>query len=363
MARFLLLCAPFGSGHRRAAEAIAEALYSQDETNECKITDLFTYLPRPLLDVILGGYRQMLRYAPGVYRMLYHRGDRVGGASLVEHITEPIFREKLWREVEAYQPDAVCCSHATPTGVMGKLAVSGRIAVPITAVVTDYTAHRLWMRDGITEYFVAHEELKDRFFYSGYCGGRVTVSGMPVSRAFRRGKERGREILVMGGGFGLMETLPILRALMRAGLDCPVRIIAGSEEKREELLRQTAKIRSSVILEGHSTKVYEAMRKAKLLITKPGAMTAAEAMVTGVPLLFFAPLPGQEEINAAFLTEKRAAFLARNEDELTELIGILDNDTDGWRGRMLSAQRAIAREEAADIIARHLMVLAGQKKG
>lgn len=44
-----------------------------------------------------------------------------------------------------------------------------------------------------------------------------------------------------------------------------------------------------------------------LLITKPGGMTCTEAMAKGIPMLFYEPLPGQEEENLHYFAEKDTA--------------------------------------------------------
>ena len=54
---------------------------------------------------------------------------------------------------------------------------------------------------------------------------------------------------------------------------------------------------------------HELMAISDLIITKPGGMTSAEALCRGLPMIIYRPIPGQEEANTAFLTNKVAVRL------------------------------------------------------
>ena len=45
------------------------------------------------------------------------------------------------------------------------------------------------------------------------------------------------------------------------------------------------------------------MAVSDIMITKPGGLSIAEALVTGLPLIFFNAIPGQEENNVRVLKE------------------------------------------------------------
>jgi processive 1,2-diacylglycerol beta-glucosyltransferase len=47
-----------------------------------------------------------------------------------------------------------------------------------------------------------------------------------------------------------------------------------------------------------------------ILITKPGGLTISEAMATGLPMIFYKSLPGQEEENSHYMTSRGIALNA-----------------------------------------------------
>ena len=50
-----------------------------------------------------------------------------------------------------------------------------------------------------------------------------------------------------------------------------------------------------------TNEVYKFMKTADLVITKPGGLTVSEALASGLPMVIFDAIPGQEKENADFL--------------------------------------------------------------
>jgi processive 1,2-diacylglycerol beta-glucosyltransferase len=101
--------------------------------------------------------------------------------------------------------------------------------------------------------------------------------------------------------------------------------------------------------------VYDYMHAADVLVTKPGGLTAAEALVAHVPMVLCNPLPGQEERNARILCEAGAAVRSRAVADLATTVDAVLTPGNR-RERMIAAARRMARPnaaaEAASLIAR-----------
>jgi processive 1,2-diacylglycerol beta-glucosyltransferase len=59
---------------------------------------------------------------------------------------------------------------------------------------------------------------------------------------------------------------------------------------------------------GYTNEMHDWMAMADLFIGKPGGLTTAEALVRGLPMAIFSPIPGQEERNSDHLLEKGVAI-------------------------------------------------------
>ncbi len=356
MARFLLCHAPFGSGHTVAKEAIEEAISRNHSESECLSVDVFSYLPTWLTQGMINCYLWILAHCPSLYRCGYRLGNMHSGSSLLLRFARMLMKKHLLKEIRAYRPDVIICTHATPTMVAGALAEENVIDVPVVAVVTDYVVHRAWMHCGVSRYFVAHEGLIERLGACGFSNETVTVSGIPVRCGFRprEGARCARRILVMGGGLGLVDMAPVLRAVMRMDEPVTLHIITGSEARRRKAERMAREYPYPIIIEGYSRCVDEAMRQASLLITKAGGVSVAESLAIGVPLILFGTLAGQEEANEAFLSSCSVAMTANNEEELYQNIRVILDDENGRARMMMVAQERLRRPDSADIIAKEL---------
>jgi processive 1,2-diacylglycerol beta-glucosyltransferase len=98
------------------------------------------------------------------------------------------------------------------------------------------------------------------------------------------------------------------------------------------------------------------MTAADLLVTKPGGLTSAEALVCGLPMLLVYPIPGQETRNADYLLEHEAAVKVNH----PRLVGYRAAELLADRGRldrMRAAAGALARPGAAARIAADALAL------
>jgi len=305
---------------------------------------------------MINSYLWILAHCPHLYRCAYRLGNEKDGRSLLLRLAQAVMKNRLLADIRTHRPDIIVCTHATPTMVAGTLVEEGLIDVPVVAVVTDYVVHRAWMHRGVARYFVAHDGLAERLGMCGISRERVTVSGIPVRGGFRprEGVRSEHRILVMGGGLGLVELEPILRAVGRTDEQMTLHIITGNEAKKRKAEQIARKYPYPMIIEGYSHMVDEAMRQASLLITKAGGVSVAEALAIGIPLILFGSLPGQEEANAAFLTSCGAALSANNEEELYQNIRAIFGGENGVVRTMMIAQAKLSRPDSAEVIASEL---------
>jgi processive 1,2-diacylglycerol beta-glucosyltransferase len=122
-------------------------------------------------------------------------------------------------------------------------------------------------------------------------------------------------------------------------------VVAGRDERlRARLTRLAAG--SPVRVAGYVEDVRTLLAAADLLVTKAGGMTLAEATATGVPLLLYGSLPGQEIGNERFASRAGIALVARSRGELRRLLDRALGDPDTME-RMQGSLRRLRRPEAA----------------
>ena len=132
-------------------------------------------------------------------------------------------------------------------------------------------------------------------------------------------KKQHPKLWLMGGGEGLLPMAEIITALQRAALK-NLRVVAVTGHNEALAAQLQAKYGATAEIYGFREDVPQLMAGADMIITKAGGLTSAEVLASGLDLLIYKPLPGQEEGNAAFLQQYCGALVARSTDELVQHI-------------------------------------------
>lgn len=371
--KVLYISAPVGAGHVRAARAVAAAMAKLAPEVEAVFADVFDFFSPRLGRTILSVYLNVLGTFPGVYGAAYGWGNGSRLALAGREAVSRYLAGRLEGYMDALAPAAVVATHATPAGLVARLAARGRPTPPAAAVVTDFVVHRLWVYPELDKYFVACEGLRDYLAAHGIGRERSAAVGIPVAAGFaaegdrpapaaKLGLAAGRPtVLIMGGGAGVLPMAELVAALDELGLPLQLVAVAGANAALERKLAALAPGLRHCSLRplGFVDNVHELMAAAELLVSKPGGMTASEALACGLPMVIYRPIPGQEEANTRFLTGSGAAVRAGSPAEIKAIVANLFG-RDGGLAAMAAKAKALGRPHAAEDIAREILAMIKQ---
>jgi processive 1,2-diacylglycerol beta-glucosyltransferase len=342
---------------------------------QTQVVDSYKYAALVVSRVVSEGYLQMVKTIPQMYRYIYRRAERATEVGPFRTWAHQFTAGNLRPLMEKERPDIVVCTHAFPCGAMAEYKKLYDDAPPVVGIVTDFAVHAFWMHANVDGYAVATDAMRDIMVARGIEPARIRVTGIPVDPRFAPNsepRERVRErlglpadravVLMMGGGLGLGPIVKMLRAL--DGVEVPVCavVIAGRNAKLEtRVLAAANDLGYPLRVLRFVSNIHDYMHASDLLLTKPGGLTTAEALVAGVPMVLFKPLPGQEERNVRYLTEQHTALRARTADELERSVHDLLLVPDR-RERMTAASRSVAKPEAARDAARLIEELATRRE-
>ena len=364
-----------GVGHVSAANAVGEALRAAEPSAQTTVVDSYDYAALVVSRVVSDGYLRMVKTIPQMYRYIYDRAERateVGRFRTWAHqFTAANLRPLMLRE----RPHAVVCTHAFPSGAMAEYKRSFADAPPVVAIVTDFAVHGFWIHPNIDRYVVANESLRDALTTRGVAPERVGVTGIPVRPQFAPGGESrtalrerlnlpaGRNVaLLMGGGLGIAPLERMLSALSSVRAPLAAVVVAGRNARMEQrLMRAAESVEYPVRALRFVDNVYDYMHAADVLVTKPGGLSTAEALVAQVPMVLCKPLPGQEERNARVLVDAGAALPTRRIEELPAAIDALLSDA-ARRASIIAAARRLGRPNAARDAAAMVAALVKERK-
>lgn len=292
----LILTGRFGMGHVAAAQAIQEEILARDPAASVVVADIVDHCFPQLRRLVYGCFDFTVNYCSGVYNILNRMAGRGSCSPMKRTMVQKV--DQLLYESQA---DLVISTLPLSTQYIAAYKQTTGSTIPLYTYITDIEAHNEWLAPGTDCYFVGDEATRLQLLRRGVSPERVVVSGIPVRRAFRpRPRPAGapRELLVMGGGLGLIPRAGDLLSALAAQPDLHVTVITG---KNEALRRDLAQAFPAFTVLGFTDRVADYMARADLLLTKAGGITTFEAIHTGTPLCLLRPFLMQEEANARYV--------------------------------------------------------------
>lgn len=380
-ARVLLLSGSAGHGHVKAAEALLEAFRARHPQLVVEHWDALDHMPGWFRGTYRRGYVALVDRFPGLWRRLYEATDR--RHSWLGHRLTRLAGGRLVRDVVAWAPDLVLCTHFLAPELLSVAIGRGRLAAPLEVVVTDHDAHRAWHWPHVSRAYVSSEPVAARFAERyGLPREALVVTGIPVRAGFgatrdlaavraRYGLAAGRPtVLFLSGGFAAAPFAEAIAALWRERPDVQVLAVCGRNERQRRAVEALARPAGAVLHAlGFVHDVPDLMAVADLVVSKSGGITTSECMAAGRPLLVAAHIAGQEERNADAVEAAGAGVRALGPEGLRAQLLRLLADPQVLAAMQAAAQRfgrpgaaaAVADDVAARLAARP--PVAGARQG
>lgn len=278
-----------------------------------------------------------------------------------------------------HRPDVVLVTHFLPADVLSWARRTGRLTAPLVVVITDLYPHRFWSVDGADAIVVSAEESAQALRRRHARLAPVHVLGIPVDPAFsapadqagirhRLGLSEGRmTALVTSGGTTIGQFDAVVEAL--AGLEraAPGRlqllVVCGSDAAAvDRLTRRTQGGPMPVKVFGFVNTMAELMAASDLIVCKAGGLTVSESLASGLPMIIYHVIPGQEQLNAEHAAKAGAAVIATRPQDAAAAVQELAGDA-ARLGAMRDAVKRIRRPNAAvDVVTKVGIPLVRQRE-
>ena len=330
----LLLYISEASGHHSASIAIEKALHHLEPSIETLNINSFNYT-NPILEKIINtAYMGVIKRTPEVWEYLYDNPKVLKNTQSLRAMIHRFNTGKLKTLLDDFKPSGIVCTQAFPCGMVADYKKSFNLDIPLVAVLTDYAPHSYWIYDSVNKYIVPSQETAQKLINDGVDPERIVQYGIPIDPKFKRELDNNAifrklsldpmkpVLLIMGGTQGLGPIKELIKLLDRSNLDIQMVVPAGTNRRLYNWLsRRERRMRKKTIALPFASNIDELMQIARIIITKPGGITTAEALTKGVPMLIVHPLPGQEAMNTRFLLKEGVAVKA---EEPLDTIVILE---------------------------------------
>lgn len=340
--RIAIFSVSAGSGHVRAAQALQAAADLWYPNVDVVHVDLMELVPKLFRTIYTGTYIKLIERHPALWGYLYDRTDREkidSSLSRLRSTIETLNTRKLKKVLKDIAPDHVICTHFLPAQLLSRRIRKGKFLKPVWVQVTDFDMHSLWIHEGMSGYFAAHDELAWRMSERGIPAEHVHVTGIPIMPAFtdrlsrtKCARELGldparKTLLMMSGGAGLGDSLKLAERLLNMGGEFQIVVLAGRNERQLKKLKSlAARYPGRLLPIGFINTIERVMAASDLAITKPGGLTSSECLAMGLPMIIVSPIPGQEDRNADYLLEQGVALKACDVNAVAWRVDLLLNE-------------------------------------
>lgn len=303
--KILITHASAGAGHSKAAEAVFNGL-KKHTAHDVRCIDALDYTNFFYRTSYKKIYIVLVSYFALVWAFFFWVAD-IPFLLPVVQLARRIFNSVNGRAFEQFlikeNFDVVITTHFFSNEVVSALKAQKKITSKLICIVTDFDVHSIWLAKNVDVYAVACDLTKKKLESFGVAAEKIAVTGIPTDEKFaafydravlrtKLGLDPSRfTVLIATGSFGIGPIAEILKQL--ADIQCVV--VCGNNKNLVGEL--TALKLPNAHIKGFINNMNEFMTAADVLITKPGGLSISEALVVGLPLIFFSAIPGQETNN------------------------------------------------------------------
>ncbi len=318
--RVLIISTSAGTGHVKAAEALAKTFARDERVEAVECRDALDFTNKLFRDFYSKLYIQLVRNAPALLGWMYKQSDEPWKTDAMRLRLDRLNTLPLVKFIRKFRPDITVCTHFMPAGIISHLIAKRQLEAHLSIVVTDLDMHAMWLSRIFHRYFVAIDETRAHLEMLGLPRERITVSGIPVDPVFAEPIDRmavrtsyGLDplkptMLLSAGALGVSPTEFVVARLMQLRNETQTVVICGRNEELQARVQGIVGANNPRFkILGYSDRMHELMKMSDLFIGKPGGLTTAEALACALPMVIISPIPGQEERNSDHLLEEGIA--------------------------------------------------------
>jgi len=333
-----------GGGHAAPANAVSNYLL---ENNSDKIETVLvdglagsSWFAKLILEK---GYRFLQNKAEWLYEVIYffHKFRLIAKISgfLVTQNTQSYIRKRILEE----QPDLIVLLHFFMIQPVYKVLEKHNLNTKVITIVTDpYTAHPLWFIRKNLNYILFSEKLKRKCIADGIAESNIKVFPFVINSKFSSVKESvnslalrakhgfgdGKIVLLLGGADGIRNAKKIVSAIVEKSSNYEIAVVCGKNTSlfaKMTLLKSERKLDSLKVF-GFVDFVYELINVSDVIITKCGASTISEILLSCKIPFINRYLWEQEKGNVEFVVENEFGIYEKDIDKLAANVDELFRD-------------------------------------
>ncbi|TSA29472.1 MAG: hypothetical protein D4R68_02260 [Ignavibacteriales bacterium] len=342
--KFLFIYLKTGGGHLAPAKSLSKYLDKHNkEEVEVILVDGFEGTKRYARFVVEDGYRILQSKFKWFYELIYAI-HKVRIISEISSYLVSINMEKYLSEIiQKEKPKKIVLFHFFAIKPVYKIIKELKLNIPVITIVTDpFIAPPLWFLNKNQKFILFSEELKDRCIKKGIDSKNIKVFDFVLDEKYSKvatqdeilswkkefGFQKEKVLLILGGGDGIPKGIQILKSILKLNSDFEIVIVCG---KNKEFFEQANKIIThekydNLKIYGFVDFVYELISISDVVISKCGASTFMELLISGKIQIVNSFLWEQEKGNVDFLIRNNLGIYEKNTSKLPAIINQMFTD-------------------------------------
>lgn len=374
--KILILSCGTGGGHNSAALAIQENLL--DKGIEA---DFFEYL-----DIINSKVKNSINHLyisstcgnGKVFKTVYRLGELYQKTKLKSPVYQLNYlnRNKLYAYIIENHYDYVITTHLFAAQAL--TAIKKKHPIHFIAVATDYVSIPFWEETNPDYFVIPSEDLKEDFIQRGIPEEKLLPFGIPVKKAYThqnlneiQNRERQqkyeekndecmssqttsleteeRYVLILTGSMGFGNVIGMVKDLVENIPNVTFLVACGNNKKLLKNLQEIYQKNDRVFTLTFTNELDRYMKQSKVILTKPGGLTTTEIAVLGKPFIHTMPIPGCENYNANYFSQRGMSIQCHSIQEVIQNTKeLLENKK--LQEQMVQNQRKYMKQDTCDKI-------------
>lgn len=302
----LILTAKFGMGHYMASMSLKQEL--ENKNINVEVVDFFEIIFPNTKNLIYNSFNILVSKFSFIYNFFYKFSANTNKAPF-----KNIIRKRIDELIESKNINTIISTFPVCSKYMSSYKKVNP-NIKLYTYITDVDVNKEWVTENTDSYFVASYETKEQLLNYNISPHKIKVVGIPIKEEFKdeNVKKTPNEVLVMGGGLGLISNIENTLNSLIKNKDIHITFLAG---KNQKLFNKYYRKYENLTVIGYTNEVHKYMKRAELIITKPGGITLFEAIHSKTPIYAIYPFLSQEIGNAKFIENNEIGRVVWDKEE------------------------------------------------
>lgn len=328
MKKVLILSCGTGGGHNSAALAIQESL--KEKGIQADFVEYLSIVNPKIKNRVNNLYIKTTRRNGKSFKVIYHLGELYQKTKMKSPVygLNKLGKEKLYQYIKNGNYNYTVTTHLFAAEAL--TAIKKEHPIHFIAVATDYVSIPFWEETNPDYFIIPDKDLEKDFINRGIDKNKLLPIGIPVAKTYTQKYEKNevkknlnlevnnKYVLILTGSMGFGNVEQMLQELFDNINDAVFIISCGNNTKLLDTLKKTYKDNKRIIILPFTNKLSEYMKSSDIILSKPGGLTTTEIATLNKPFIHTMPIPGCENYNAKFFSERKMSIQCDTIEQVVE---------------------------------------------